>query len=331
MKIEKLPSGSYRVRKMYKGIQYTVITDYKPTQKEALKLISAEMDKAVTVKNHMTFEDAAKEYNRVKSNVLSPATIRGYNTIIRNLSDDFKHMLVSDITALVVQAEVNRYSENRKAKSVRNMHGFVNAVLGLFAPNTILNTTLPKRIEEEPYVPSDDDVSAVLKESAGTPFEVPLILATFGLRRSEICALTLNDVGKGTIEINKAKVQDSAGNWVIKNLTKTEAGRRTIKVPVELTDKIHKQGYVYKGFPNSILVYLERTQQKLGIPKFTLHRLRHYYASTAHSLGIPDAYIMRLGGWKSDHVLINVYRHAMDDKLDEMADFAEEYISTLMK
>ena len=33
MKIEKLPSGSYRIRKMYKGKTYTVIFDYKPTQK----------------------------------------------------------------------------------------------------------------------------------------------------------------------------------------------------------------------------------------------------------------------------------------------------------
>ena len=45
MKIEKLPSGSYRIRKMYKGITYTVVTDYKPTQKEALQLLAAEMDK----------------------------------------------------------------------------------------------------------------------------------------------------------------------------------------------------------------------------------------------------------------------------------------------
>lgn len=47
MKIEKLPSGSYRIRQQYKGKRYTVITDYKPTQKEATQLIAAEFDKAV--------------------------------------------------------------------------------------------------------------------------------------------------------------------------------------------------------------------------------------------------------------------------------------------
>ena len=37
MKIEKLPSGSYRIRKTYKGQVYTVVFDSKPTQKEALQ------------------------------------------------------------------------------------------------------------------------------------------------------------------------------------------------------------------------------------------------------------------------------------------------------
>ena len=32
MKIEKLPSGSYRIRKMYKGQMYAVVFDEKPTQ-----------------------------------------------------------------------------------------------------------------------------------------------------------------------------------------------------------------------------------------------------------------------------------------------------------
>ena len=43
MKIEKRPSGSYRVRKMYKGQMYTVSFDYKPTQKEAMKIVGAEL------------------------------------------------------------------------------------------------------------------------------------------------------------------------------------------------------------------------------------------------------------------------------------------------
>ena len=46
MKIEKLPSGSYRIRKTYKGQTYTVIFDSKPTQKEAMLAMAKELEKA---------------------------------------------------------------------------------------------------------------------------------------------------------------------------------------------------------------------------------------------------------------------------------------------
>ena len=45
MKIEKLPFGSYRIRKTYKGKTYTVIFNHKPTQKEAVQAMAAELDK----------------------------------------------------------------------------------------------------------------------------------------------------------------------------------------------------------------------------------------------------------------------------------------------
>lgn len=73
MKIEKLPSGSYRIRKMYKGKTYTVVTDYKPTQKEAIQLMADELDKVREKHTHMTFKDAAREYIDAKYNVLSPS------------------------------------------------------------------------------------------------------------------------------------------------------------------------------------------------------------------------------------------------------------------
>lgn len=32
------------------------------------------------------------------------------------------------------------------------------------------------------------------------------------------------------------------------------------------------------------------------------------------ALGVPEADIMRAGGWETDYVMKNVYRHAMQDK-----------------
>lgn len=326
MKIERLPSGSYRVRKMYQGITYTVVFPEKPTQKEIMKAISAEMDKAKAPKIRMTFQTAAERYNASRSNVLSPATIRGYEKILRNISKKFRGMIVTDITSIDVQNEINSYSIGRSPKTVRNTHGYISAVLHMYCPNLILNTALPQKKKTPDYIPTDSDIKQLLSAAQGTQFYIPLILATYGLRRSEICALSINDLQGNVLTIDKAVVQNSDGEWVVKS-TKTTDGTRTIYIPDRIAELIRKQGYIYKGYPNSIVCWMSRTEDKLGLQHFSLHKLRHYYASASHALGIPDSYIMMSGGWKSDNVLKSVYRHALDDKKVEMQRFAAEYIA----
>ena len=328
MKIEKLPSGSYRIRKTYKGKMYTVIFDGKPTQKEAMLAMAAELEKAQSSrpKERLTFGSAAERYMEDKSHVLSPSTLRGYRSILRNLPDGFRGTAVFDIDSMAVQKLVNSYSASHSPKSTRNAHGFIVAVLGLFCPSTHLSTTLPQKIRSDPYIPSDEDVRRILEFSRGTMFEVALILATFGLRRSEICALTMDDLNGNVLSINKAMVQDAQKNWIIKT-TKTEAGTREVYLPDHVVSLIRSRGCIYSGYPNSIVCYLQRTQKKLGIPSFSLHKLRHYYASMSHAIGIPDSYIMESGGWKSDSTLKQVYRHALDDKKEGMQKKAADYLS----
>ena len=217
MKIEKLPSGSYRIRKMYKGKTYTVITDYKPTQKEALQLLSAKFDKVPTSSVHLTFEEAANKYMEVKANVLSPSSIDGYSSVLRNLSEEFTSMNINDITAIDIQKEINDYSSTRSPKTVRNAHGFISAVLGMFRPELNISTTLPQKRKNDEYIPSDEDVKRILERAKGTRYEIPLLLATFGLRRSEICALTIDDLNGNTLTINKALVKNENGKFVIKS------------------------------------------------------------------------------------------------------------------
>ena len=313
MKIEKRGADSYRVRKMYKGKMFTVTFDYKPTQKEAMQAMAAELDKVQGKRNGMIFREAAREYIESKRNILSPTTIRGYNAAVRSISENFNGQNVHDITALDVQAEINRLAKNRSPKTVRNYHGFISSVLGAICPNLKICTTLPQKVRNEPYIPSDEDVRKILKHAGGTEYEIPLILACYGLRRSEICALTLEDLDGDVIRIDKAKVLNVDGSWTMKT-TKTTASTREIIIPVEIADKIREKGYIYNGYPNSIVRFLKNTEDALGIPRFPLHKLRHYFASKMSAMNIPEADIMRMGGWETDYVMKSVYRHAMEDK-----------------
>lgn len=329
MKIEKLPSGSYRVRKMYKGKMYTVIFDGKPTQKQAMLEMAKKLESAQGNHQSMTFKVAAEKYIEAKRNVLSPSTIRGYSGIMKQISEPILEKSIYDVTALDVQKEINRYSKDHSPKSVYNLHGFISAILGMFCPNIKLNTTLPQKLKNEPYIPSDDDVRKILEHAKGTQFEIPLILACYGMRRSEICALAPEDIDEDVVHINKAMVQDENRNWIIKT-TKTTTSTREIIIPTQIAERIQEQGYVYDGHPGKISDYLYRTQKKLGIEQFSIHKLRHYFASKMSSLGIPEADIMRMGGWETDHVMKSVYRHSMMEKEEQAKRDAAERLGEVL-
>ncbi len=149
------------------------------------------------------------------------------------------------------------------------------------------------------------------------------------MRRSEICALTVDDIQGDVIKISRAKVLGDNADWVDKT-TKTTAGTREIVIPLEIAEKIQNQGYVYRGHPNSITIYLSKAEDKLGLPHFSLHKLRHYFASKMSALNVPEADIMRMGGWETDHVMKRVYRHSMMDKEEKAKRNAAEKLKNAL-
>jgi integrase len=318
------------VRKTYKGITYTVVFDHKPTQKEVTQAMAAEMDKEPVKKTRLTFETAAQQYIESKSNILSPATEREYLNTIKRLSDHFRELLVSDITQNDIQIEINRFAKTLSPKTVRNYHGFISAILGVYRPNLKLSTTLPQKRKSKPYIPSDRDVKIIMEQSAGTMFEIPIALGCYGLRRSEICALDINtDLDGNTLHIDKAMVMDKNKKWVIK-YTKTTESTRDVIISSNLAEKIRKQGYVYRGHPNSISDYMGRLEARYNITHFSLHKLRHYFASKMSALKIPEADIMAMGGWETDYVMKMIYRHAMEENKKDSQQIAAEKLNEVM-
>lgn len=313
MKIEKLPSGSYRIRKMYQGNTYTVITEFKPTQKEAMQLMAKELDKVKSENSGLTFALASEKYLQAKSNVLSPATVRGYYTIIKGLSEPFLATRLSNIDQECVQSEINRQAANKQPKTVRNIHGFISAVLSLYRPTLQLKTTLPQTINKKTYIPTSDDVKKVLNLAKGTRYEIPFLLGAYGLRRSEVCALTVDDINGNSISIDKALVLDKDNNWVLK-YTKTPDSAREIIVSDYLIDLIKTSGTIYDGYPDKLLANLHSMQKKAGIPQFRFHDLRHFFVTELSQARFSEEDILYLGGYSTPYVMKKIYRHARIDK-----------------
>ena len=311
MKIEQLPSGSYRVRKQINHKTITLMFDKKPTQAEVLRMLA---ERAESIPTKGSFESRANEYIHLRDDVISPSTVPGYESMLRNLPEWFRMKDISYITQADLQRLVSEHSANHAPKTVHNVHGFVSAVLGQFRPNLNINTTLPQEVEFEPYTPTYEDVKRILDASKDdVRYHIPFELALMGLRRSEICALTLDDIQDNILTINKAKVKDNANKYVIK-MTKTKESTRKVYIPDFLVEEIRAHGEIFSGHPNTILVALNRYQDKLGIPRFRLHDCRHFFASYAHSQGVSDADILASGGWKTDHTMKRVYRHEMKAK-----------------
>ena len=309
MTIEKR-GQKYRIRQMKDGKRYTIALDHKPSKSEAMMLISEEIRKnAVKPQVDSTFTEAVDYYCNLKSEVLSPTTVRGYHTIQRSLPSWFALSLLSSIDSVAVQRLVNELAIRHSAKTVKNEYGLVRSVMAQFCPNLVLRVTLPMTQLKEPYIPTEDDVRRLCEEAIGTEFWIPLMLGAYGLRRSEILAI---DVGKDlngcTLSINKSLVQNSDEEWVVKNVNKTSGSTREIYISEELADAIREQGYVFKGHPSTLFQWMSRTEKSLGMEHFSIHKLRHYFATVMSTL-LPEKDWLYLGGWSSDHVAKRVYQH----------------------
>lgn len=323
MKIERLPSGSYRVRKTYKGKTYTATFDHKPTAKEVTIVMGEKIQDEDSLNG--SFEKYAKEYVRNRDGVISPATTRTYNIKMKQLSEGFMTCNIYDITSETVQREINLFSKAHAPKTTKTLYGFIASVLKVYRPNLALRIKLPQAVKNETYEPSSEDIKRILDSVEGTNYSIPFQLGVLGCRRGEICALGIDDLKGNELHIHRSKVYLD-GKWIVKEAPKTDASNRIIYLPEKLVKEIQNKGSIYDNYPAALLKAINRQQDKLNIPRFKFHALRSYFASYAHSMGIPEADILALGGWQTDSVMKRIYRKSMEESKKRSMDIISSKI-----
>ena len=332
--ITKLNSGNYRIRKTYNGKSYSATLDYKPTNKQAEKLlfekISAECNLKPDGNKNMTIQKAGEKYIESRRAVISPTTIRGYYSILTSFGEDVLKKNINNVTKEYLQTLItDMVFRGLKTKSIKNYIFFLLSVIREERNDFNPRLKFPQKTKNQEYIPNDDDYSKLMEYVKDTEYEIAFYLAGMGLRRSEICGLSINDVSDDGVYLKNVKILNDKSGWEIKPVPKNTASERFVPLPPSIVEKIRRQGYIYKYSPGNLTIYIHKIANKIGIHDFSLHKLRHYFATRTHTLGIPDSSIMRIGGWKTDHVMKNIYRHA-DEKLakENMKEY-QKYISNL--
>ena len=323
MKVIKLKNGKYRIRPRINGVQKCFTFDYRPTKEEIDKIIGDNRSCASE-----SVRESLKRYIDSKETVLSPSTIRMYRAYLRNMPDYFLNLKLSQVDSYRMQTLANEYIKTHSIKYAKNIIGLVTATLALFAPEKNVKVTFPRNTPKDDYKPTEEDIKAILDASKNTMFEVALWLACFGLRRSEQICLEKSDLKGNVLTISKARVQNAQGTWITKPYTKTAASTRQIILPDHVVKLIKTNGF-YTGHPNSIVCWLYKAQDKLGIPRFSLHYFRHFYAAKMSTI-TDEATALACGGWSTDYVYKNTYRYAIAKNVDKAKEEATLLINDLL-
>ena len=316
----ELPSHAWRCQVMIQGRRISVVDDDPEVAHTKALAIKNGLLRQSASPSSMTLGEAIDRYIESKDGVLSPATIKGYRKIRKNSLPELMDIRLPALTQEAVQRAVSRMAKSSSPKSVRNAHGLLSAALGVYYPSLTLKTTLPQKVKYEAEIPDFDEIALIVQAAAGTPLELPVLLAVWlGLRQSEIRGLTWDCVIDDTLHIKQAIVDGESGP--VQKGTKTYSSDRYIKIPAHIKAVLdatpHVNDHIVQLSGQAMYKRFVRMCESIGLPHYRFHDLRLVAASVAMSVGVPNKYTQQRMGHKTDHMLKAVYLHAMRSKEDQ--------------
>ena len=324
---KRLPSGKWRTR-LYVGKDLFGKKKYKSftadTKKESERL-ALNYNGATT---DLTITQATRQFIDFRSAQISPATLRTYNTLLRNdiiLLDKIK---LDKFNNLIHQKFIDEISKHHAPKGVRNINGLLVSTLKHFGIQ-YKEVMLPQKVIPKMNIPTTADVKVVIDyfvSKGDKDMTIACLLASIGtLRRGEVCGLMASDVDRKncTIYIARSMVRGEGYKLTIKP-PKTTESQRLIKLPRFLINMLPTKDRVVSITVDQLTDRFRDAIKKLGLD-FTFHSLRHYSASIMHAQNIPTKYIMQRGGWKSEHTLNQIYKNTLNDFEKQFTDKTNTY------
>jgi integrase len=343
-KAVQLPSGNWRVL-VYAGKDangkriYESFTDIKKNKAELAALEWQEHYKEISRdSSNMTVEEAIDAYIKLKSNLLSPSTIRGYDIIKRNRLKGIINTKLCKLTQNNIQEAINNEAKKLSPKSVYNTYGLLTAILTQYRPGwNIQKIALPQKEKPDGKALSKQEIAILLNGIEGDFIEIPILLALWlGLRRSEVMGLKWSDIDftNNKITIRRAVVPGKKSRATEKK-TKTMKSNRVLNLPLYVADKIKSlprcNEYLFNMHIDTPTKRFNKICKRLSLGDYSFHDLRRSMATVGVTLNIADKVMMERGGWSNPQTMKNIYQVALENDVDQADRAISAYFESIIK
>lgn len=311
-----------------------------------------------TPKHDLTLADWLESW---MDNIVRPTraetTVYGYQKIIDNhIVPALGHIPLLKLTPMDIQQYYIQVQQtaNLSSNTLRRHHDLLSSALRsavrqdklLVSPIDKVEPPRAKQKEASYYRP--EELKQLYSLIEGHPLELCVKLAgSLGMRREEICGLKWDcvDFQRQILFIREART--AYGATVVQKETKNRSSVRTLFLPDDLIRLLHmeqtrqadwlRQGRLkepsqfvvlnYQGVPyspNALSVAFTRFVRNNGLPRVTLHGLRHSFATVASFQGVPLFDIGKALGHATPATTGKIYTHLVDqtheDTLIKVAD-----------
>lgn len=304
---KKLPSGTFYGRLTVQGERVSVSAATEAEYYAKARAVKAGLVKAKKAAPKITLGAAIDKYLKDKSNILSPSTVKAYKSYRKYR---FKNYLDSDINGINWQRMVNEEAKLVKPKTLSNAWRLVTASVCACGGSTGA-VALPKAARvERPWL-DYEQIQTFLSQIFTLDCELAALLALHGLRRSELLAVTAEDITGGMITVHGAMVFNAAGELIRKDTNKNKTSQRTVHIVIPRLQELvsGKEGRLVTTHPNTLRSQINAVCKKAGLPEVGIHGLRHSYISLCFHLGWNPQTVMIEGGYSGLQTVNEVYRH----------------------
>jgi integrase len=289
--------------------------------------------------------------NYLKTKVRPNSYLQQVSIVEKHIVPEVGEVTLQKLSFVDVQTVVRKKLESglssAMVQKIRNtLHAIIQYAVdtGLLIKNCVKLVCVKQTKSKEIQTLSREQLRQLITTTKGHPFyPALLLLATTGLRRSELCGLKWSDINwqQKTLLIQRAVVK-LGGYGISVQDTKTNSSRRLLPItpPTLESLRIHQlqhpdTEYVFSRangqplYPDVIYDHLKRIGKRLGFPHVTVHMLRHTVASLLLEAGEHPKVVQELLGHSSIGITMDIYSHVMPGMKHQAVNKLTEMLSVV--